>query len=139
MKEKNREFANAMAKTKRKQLAALAALKVTSPESSRKSAEDPQDGLYPALNERPIDNSSGSPEIRQQRIIFWIPPLEPSPRLVNSRNFRISGTPRKRRLSSVNDEEKSSSEGEDGHVYKKYAKVITIRSFVVLCSCLRNS
>lgn len=124
MKEKNRDFANAMAKTKRKQLAALAALKVTSPGSSRKSAEDPQDGLYPALNERPIDNRSGSPEIRQQRIIFWIPPLEPSPRLVNSRNFRISGTPRKRRLSSVNDEEKSSSDGEDGHVYKKYAKII---------------
>jgi hypothetical protein len=117
-----------MVKTKRKQLAALAALKVTSPESSRKPTEEHQDddGLHPALNEGPSDKSSGSLEIRQQRIIFWIPPLDPSPRLVNSRSFRISGTPSRKRklLSSVNEEEKTSSDAEDGHVYKKYAKVI---------------
>lgn len=114
-----------MAKTKRKQLAALAALKATSPESSRKPREGHQDGNDPAFNEQPNDKRSGSLEIRQQRIIFWIPPLDPSPRLVNSRSFRISGTPsRKRKLSSVNEEEKSSSDAEDGHVYKKYAKII---------------
>lgn len=113
-----------MAKTKRKQLAALAALKPTSPDSSRMPREEHQDGNDPALHEEPNDKGSASLEIRQQRIIFWIPPLDSSPKLVNSRSFRISGTPRKRKLSRVNEEEKTSSDAEDGHVYKKYAKII---------------
>ena len=125
-----------MAKTKRKQLAALAALNVTSPESPRKSIVEHQNGHCPAFNEELYDKSSASFEVRQQRIIIWIPSSDPTPRLVNSRSFRVSGTPsRKRKRSIDNGEEKNSSDGEDGHVYKKYAKVTTVQTLAALYSC----
>lgn len=116
-----------MAKTKRKQLAALAALQVTSPESPRKPIEEYQNGHCPSFNEGPYDKSSSPFEVRQQRIIIWIPSSDSAPRLANSRSFRISGTPsRKRKRSIDNGEEKTSSDGEGGQVYKKYAKVTTV-------------
>ncbi|XP_024389761.1 uncharacterized protein [Physcomitrium patens] len=107
-----------MAKTKRKQLAALAGLDLTSSETPKNIAGGHQDGHCP-------DKNSASLEVRQQRIIFWIPPSDPSPRLASSRSFRVSGAVSRKRKRSNNDgEEYSSSDGEEGHVYQKYAKII---------------
>lgn len=104
-----------MTKTKRKQLAALAALKFTPSESLGNTVVH-QDEHCP-------DENSASLEVRQQRIVFWIP-SDPSPRLVNPRSFGIGGSPSRKRQRSTNAGEECTSDGEEGHVYQKYSKII---------------
>lgn len=108
-----------MAKTKRKRLAALGALKLTPSESLRST--------LPHQDEHCPDKNSASLEVRQQRIVFWIP-SDPSPRLVNPKSFRIGGTPSTEPQRSTNIKEKfTPSDHEEANIYPNNAKVTVIQ------------
>ena len=78
-----------MAKTKCKQLAVLATIKVGFPTSNGVKTKSFQ-GLHnqastkETFNDTCIENSP-SPEVRQQRIINWVPPLDPTPLQITDR------------------------------------------------------
>lgn len=120
-----------MAKTKRKQLAALAAIKVGFPASNGVKTKSFQDlhnqaSTKETLKDTCIENSP-SPEVRQQRIIIWIPSSDPRPSLVSVRKRAKIGTPtRKRKRSNDKGEGKSSSDTDAGRVYQKVAKVSSV-------------
>lgn len=117
-----------MAKTKRKQLAALAAIKFDLPVRESEPTNDYQNEQTPSFNGHKSTEYSPEPEVRQQRVIIWIPSTEPRPQAQASGNKTLRSTMnitsgRKRKRSNDKGKEKASVDADEGRVYQNYAKV----------------
>ncbi|CAM6056451.1 unnamed protein product [Sphagnum tenellum] len=119
-----------MAKTKRKQLAALAAVNesipVTTTDGENHKMDPPTAEQSRCSRKTTLREHSPETEVRHQRVIIWIPPAIPTSRSEASTNViaqvLTNGTPSRKR--NRNSDKSKAAGNERGRINKSFSKVI---------------